>query len=261
MALSYLLDSLDTDDRHSSNLITDREAGALVGLLSDTLAGRARDGPGGYSAATFGAKGVLYAVRCLLTEPRNRALFASSAHGMKLNALLVRTASCFAAGGGGVCAGGIVDAEAAEHAAVSLYWTTMHSLDEAAVGFDTATYAGPFLPVTSATGASKENAVSAVAGTLSSLAAADGVTAMTGQAAHQIMLRLDYLKYEEEPADFFVSVPGDLNLDRAEGGPDGETAGPPKKGAKPTFHIFDRDVTRSIQGSIMPNKAYSSGKP
>ncbi|EJK72546.1 hypothetical protein THAOC_05910, partial [Thalassiosira oceanica] len=38
---------------------------------SDTLAGRARDGPGrGYFAATFEAKGVLHAVRCLLTEPR-----------------------------------------------------------------------------------------------------------------------------------------------------------------------------------------------
>ena len=260
LALSYLLDSLDTDDRQSSNLITDREAGSLVDLLSDTLAGRARDGPGGYSAATFGAKGVLYAVRCLLTEPRNRVLFASSAHGMRLNALLVGAASRFAAGGSGV-----VDAEAAEHAVVSLYWMTIYTLDEVAIGFDTATDAGPFLPVTKGTytsvpGASKADTVSAVAETLSRLAAADGVTAMTGQAAHQIMLRLDYLKYEEKPLAFFVSDPGDLNLVRVEGGHDGKTAGPTGKGAKPTFHIFDRVVTRSTKGSTMPNKVFSSGK-
>ena len=55
------------------------------------------------------------------------------------------------------------------------------------------------------------------------------------------MLRLDYLNYE-------------LNLDRAKGGLDGGTDGPPKMGAKPTFHIFVRDVTRSIQGSICPTR-------
>ncbi|EJK54312.1 hypothetical protein THAOC_26075, partial [Thalassiosira oceanica] len=176
MALCYLLDSLDTDDRHSSNLITDREAGALADLLSDTLAGRARDGPGGYSAAAFGAKGVLYAVRCLLAEPRNRALVASSAHGIRLNALLAGAASRLADGGDDG-----VDAEAAEHAAVSLYRMTAHSLDEAALGFDTAMCAGPFLPT--APGAGKADTVAAVAGALSGLAAADGATAATVQAA------------------------------------------------------------------------------
>lgn len=43
-----------------------------------------------------------------------------------------------------------------------------------------------------------------MAGTLSSLKATGGVTAATGQATHQIMLRLDYLMYEDKPADYFA---------------------------------------------------------
>ena len=95
-------------------LVTNSEAERLIELLSNTLHLRSKDGPGGYSAATFSVKSVLCAIRCLLTNHINQITFATT--GVRLNCLLLKAISFFA-----LNRVPIVDAEAAEHAAFSLY--------------------------------------------------------------------------------------------------------------------------------------------
>jgi hypothetical protein len=84
----------------------------MVELLSDTLHQRAKDGPGGYSAATFNAKWVLYAIRCLLTSTTNQLCFV----GTILNTLLMKALAQHS-----LQHVASIDDDAAEHAAFSLY--------------------------------------------------------------------------------------------------------------------------------------------
>eukprot|EP00978_Attheya_sp_CCMP212_P007561 scaffold17461_cov53-Attheya_sp.AAC.10 len=86
------------------------EAELLVELLANTLHHRAKDGPGGYSAATFTVKGTLYAIRCLLTNHTNQVTFFATA-GVKLNALLLKAVALHS-----IQQVLTIDAEAAEHA-------------------------------------------------------------------------------------------------------------------------------------------------
>jgi hypothetical protein len=96
-------------------IVTEREATNFVKVLADTLHHRPRDGPGGYSAATFSLKYVLLAIRCLLTSHWNQILFANVS-GPKLNALLMKALAQHS-----IEKVSYIDAKAAEHASFSLY--------------------------------------------------------------------------------------------------------------------------------------------
>ena len=96
-------------------LIMTSEAEQLEELLANTLHQRAKEGPGGYSAATFTCKGVLFAIRCLLTHNLNQSTFCSTC-GVKLNCLLMKALAQHS-----ISRVLTIDAEAAAHAAFSLY--------------------------------------------------------------------------------------------------------------------------------------------
>lgn len=100
--------------------ITETEIDLLVELLANTLHQRAKEGPGGYSAATFNIKGVILAVRCLLTHSMNQLRFVNTV-GPKLNALLQKALAQYALQGASN-----MDAEAAEDACFSLYLQSNH---------------------------------------------------------------------------------------------------------------------------------------
>lgn len=104
--------------RHDGNnvlLVRKSEAEHLISALVSTLHRRSKALPGGYSAATFSLKYVLFAIRCLLTQPKNQEQFAG-ANMELLNALFM-----IVLGRHALQNVTYIDAEAAEHACFSLY--------------------------------------------------------------------------------------------------------------------------------------------
>jgi hypothetical protein len=76
---------------------------------------RTKDGPGGFSGTTFRIKYIVWAIRCLLTQPDNQEMFAGN--GMEvLNALLIKVLAMRA-----IRNATSIDAETAEHACFSMY--------------------------------------------------------------------------------------------------------------------------------------------
>jgi hypothetical protein len=137
MALAYLLGaeghfgqprarippSIYLSPNDSLLVLTEREATHFVEVLADTLHNRPRDGPGGYSAATFSLKCVLLAIRCLLTSEWNQILFANVS-GPKLNALLMKALAQHS-----IEKMPYINAKAAEHASFSLYLLSHHGFE------------------------------------------------------------------------------------------------------------------------------------
>jgi hypothetical protein len=137
MALAYLLGaeghfgqprarsppSLYLSPNDSLLVLSEREATHFVKVLADTLHHRPRDGPGGYSAATFSLNYFLLAIRCLLTSEWNQILFANVS-GPKLNALLMKVLAQHA-----IEKVPYIDAKAAEHASFSLYLLSHHGFE------------------------------------------------------------------------------------------------------------------------------------
>ncbi len=101
-------------------LLTETEVTLLVELLANTINNRGKEGPGGYSAATFSLKYVLFAIRCLLTNYLNQLRFMNTAD-VKLNALLMKALALHS-----LMRAPTVDAEAAEFASFSLYLQSNH---------------------------------------------------------------------------------------------------------------------------------------
>jgi hypothetical protein len=99
----------------SAIIVTESEVLALLELLADSLQQRSKSGPGGYSAATFNVKWVLYAIRCLVTHTSNQIQFVNVA-GVRLNVLLMKVLALHALGNSAA-----IDAEAAEYSAFTLY--------------------------------------------------------------------------------------------------------------------------------------------
>ena len=94
--------------------VTNYEIHSLVDLLSHCLQDRAKEGPGGYLAATFTFKGALHVVKCILSEPKNREVFASAINGSRLNALLLKAVAQRSLQSEQIME--MMDAEAVEHA-------------------------------------------------------------------------------------------------------------------------------------------------
>jgi hypothetical protein len=99
----------------SAIIVTESEVSALLGLLADSLQQRAKAGAGGYSAATFNVKWVLYSIRCLVTNTLNQIQIVNVV-GVRLNVLLLKVLALHALRNSTV-----IDAEAAEYAAFTLY--------------------------------------------------------------------------------------------------------------------------------------------
>ena len=135
MALAYLLGSqghfgqaklspsaatIDANSADSVLILPDAEVHLLVELLSNTMHGRGKDGPGLYSAAAFSVKYVVFAIRCLLTHEANQILVSQQV-GVKLNSLLMKLLAQHS-----IQRVPSMDAEAAECACFSLYLLSNH---------------------------------------------------------------------------------------------------------------------------------------
>lgn len=96
-------------------VMTETEIHLFVELLANTMQQRGKDGSGGYSAATFCVKYVLFALRCLLTHSLNQTHMADVA-GSKLNTLLMKVLAQHS-----IQRSSALDAESAEHACFTLY--------------------------------------------------------------------------------------------------------------------------------------------
>jgi len=99
----------------SAIIVSESEVSALLGLLADSLQQRTKAGAGGYSAATFSVKWVLYAIRCLVTHTLNQIQFVNVA-GVRLNVLLMKVLALHALQNSAV-----IDCEVAEYASFTLY--------------------------------------------------------------------------------------------------------------------------------------------
>ena len=186
----------------SSTTLATYEAQTLIELLSNTLHGRAKEGTGGYSGATFSLKSVLYALKCILSEPKNRLVFAATYWGSQacpLNVLLLKAVARYSLLS--TAENSNMDAEAAEHALLCLYYMTLYGLDDAAIGYPLPYLVGnvtsAFLP-TAFGDYGKLDAKSVLAKVLASyLSKGDDATTNKGRyAANQILLRLSYLRFE-----------------------------------------------------------------
>lgn len=108
-------DTMDERLGTSDLLLTDGEIARLVELLSNTIHGHSKSGPGGYSAATFSLKYVLLAIRCLVTHRENQIKFAVNMP-VALNTLLLKALASFT-----LLRSPSMDQESAEFACFSLY--------------------------------------------------------------------------------------------------------------------------------------------
>ncbi|KAL9180826.1 hypothetical protein ACHAXT_011279 [Thalassiosira profunda] len=262
MALSCVLLGDETNDtdgplaryQHSA-ILDEREVPALLELLSNCLHGRAKEGKGGYSAASFSLKGVLRVLRCLVSLPENGTVLASTVNGgAGLNALLLKGLARYALLDE---YDAVLDAEAAEHMAVSLCQMSLHGMDEAVLGFPCPLGSEIFLPASFGNRGEFETR-DVLTRVLRSYVDKSGTTGRGERAANQLLLRLHCLRFEGSVADAAVG-PGnsfptkaDMDLDKKllaalKKVPLDE---PPKRGALPKEYVFDRAVAgREKNGS------------
>ena len=215
-------------------LIKGVEAPLLVELLANTLHGRGKEGPGGYSATTFNCKKVLFAIRCLLTNKLNVKTFNFTC-GVKLNALLFKAISLHS-----IQELPIVDTEAAEDACFSLYLLSHYG------------FTGPFLP----------KAGYPFGKVLNWYCKKDSCTEAGRHAAKQLLLRSPYLDLEgsicedDEPS----SIPNsDFELGKALlHAAESLSIGEHPSGAQPLDDIFGRPIRRRLIDNITGEREESN---
>ena len=136
MAMSNLLLGSDimTSTYSSAIILAEYEVDLLIELLAHASAGRAKEGAGGYSSATFNLKGVLFVIKCILSESKNRQVFVTSMSGRRLNALMFKVIARYTVLNDDSVTN-ILDAEAVEYAITSLFYMTLCSMDEDVIGF------------------------------------------------------------------------------------------------------------------------------
>lgn len=211
-------------------LLSVLEAESIVELLANTLQNRAKEGPGGYSAATFHVKWVLFSIRCLLTHSTNQLRFAMAC-GPRLNTLLMKALAEHS-----MKNSTLVDAEAAEYAAFSLYLQSNY-------GFKT-----QFLPAFYGNDDKIKGTGSLAAKVLTSYIHMKSITPAGRHAADQLLLRLKYMHFTGSVAELASSA--QLEHDYAFDKDLLESAESiivekRSSGAKPDDGIFDRPILRS----------------
>ena len=211
-------------------LVSDSEACLLVELLANTLHNRAKEGPGGYSASTFHVKSVVFSIRCLLTHMANQAQFFSAC-GVRLNALLMKALAEHS-----VKQSTLLDAEAAEYAAFSLYLQSNY-------GFKTR-----FLPAVYGNDDKINGTGSLAAKILTSYIHVKDITPAGHHASEQLLLRLRYLQFKGSVGELAsgMTTEGDYFLD-SDLLKKAECIVVEKRshGARPNAGIFDRPILRS----------------
>lgn len=221
MAPNVVSSSPQNLEHRDDLLIKGGEAPLLVELLANTLHDRGKSGPGGYNATTFNAKKVLFAIRCLLTNPLNVKTFFVTC-GIKLNALLLKSLALHS-----IEEVPHVDFEAAEDACFSLFLLSNFG------------FMAPFLPP-SENGYPFENIIYCYSRKKT-------CTAAGKHAATQLLLRHPYLQMnggfnEDEPRNLSVS---DLELDDTLLQAALSIDNPGNSvGVEPLDDIFGRPVTR-----------------
>jgi len=267
MTLSYLIfssEDISSPSKYGSAMtLGDHESQTFVDLLSHCLQGRAKEGSGAYSAATFSLKGVLQVIKCILFEPRNRKLFASSSNGSRLNTLLLKAVARYSVLDKEITEA-TMDAEAVEHAVVSIYWMTLYGLDESVIGFSSPLGRGAFLPASF--GSQYTEAKSVLAKTFTAYAEKDGITPRGQHAANQVLFRVNYLRFDgfvaelDYPVKNLPSKP-EFDMDdnllsaiKIVSGGEMRT-----EGATPKEYIFERPISRS-QKEGMGSKVFYNGE-
>lgn len=213
----------------SALIVTEPEVTRLVELLATTLHRRAKEGAGGYSAATFSVKYVLFALRGLLTQYENQVKF-SNAQGTQLNTLLLKALAMHSLGN--VV---FIDEEAAEHAAYSLYLLSNYFLEDKT-----------FLP--SLFGHEKPQQ-SLTAKVLTAYAQRDVISPAGKHAADQLLRRLPYLHFDGTAADLAVRSGSSTTASDFDFEESLIKAAAPfmvvlKAGARPDKDIFNRALLR-----------------
>jgi len=212
MSLSFLLNNgtslIEKYNCSSCILIAGHDAHSLVELLSHCLESRSKEGPGGYSGATFTLKGVVHSIRCLLSmESGNRTKFASI-NGARLNSLLLKVVARYALlsdeGDNNNSGDDAIDNEAVDDAVVSLYYMSQVGFHESVCmsshGQST------FLPSTFGKNSSSAKSRGAKDIIVKVLTLYIGNTNASPSnigrhAAIQLMLRASLLRFEGEVAD------------------------------------------------------------
>jgi hypothetical protein len=215
-------------------LLSENEVFLMVELLANTLSQRAKEGPGGYSAATFNVKWVLFAISCLLTHSLNQVRFINSG-GSRLNALLIKALALHS-----IKNTPSIDADAAQYAAFSLYIQSNY-------GFSTT-----FLPAIFGNHDNIAGKGSLAAKVLTSYIHMESITPAGRHAADQLLLRLRYLKMSGSLSE--LASPGGIHATSpVEYGFDAELLEAADAiivekrthGARPRDDIFDRPILRS----------------
>eukprot|EP00549_Striatella_unipunctata_P011912 CAMPEP_0118677806 /NCGR_PEP_ID=MMETSP0800-20121206/2841_1 /TAXON_ID=210618 ORGANISM="Striatella unipunctata, Strain CCMP2910" /NCGR_SAMPLE_ID=MMETSP0800 /ASSEMBLY_ACC=CAM_ASM_000638 /LENGTH=425 /DNA_ID=CAMNT_0006573539 /DNA_START=320 /DNA_END=1597 /DNA_ORIENTATION=+ len=249
----------------SAIIIASFEAHLFIELLANTLHQRGKDGRGGYSASTFAPSGVLYALRCLLTNYMNQSTFATKM-GYALNILLLKSvAMLFSDNNPGV------DAEAAEHACFSLYLLSNYGFKRPFLPkkygpteiVEDATWQESFELNGEAEKLKKSDEPEDTLGEkiLSAYLQMDNVTPAGKHAAEQILLRWPHLIFGNAPMKNNIpETDFDLDADVLQRTKD-VAVDRTRQGAKPRSDIFSRPILRSRapkkgnQGAPWGNKA------
>jgi hypothetical protein len=186
MTLAYLLGSEGhfgqsvAKHRHQYDdsvlVLSSNEVEVLIEMLANTLNGVGKEG--GYSAATFHTKSVLYAIRCLMTKSVNQTKFATE----RLNTLLLKALAQY-------CLEQQVDAEAAEYAVWSLYLQSNYG------------FRSRFLPAMFGNQDKIAGTGSRFAKILTMYLHSDGITPAGRHAADQLFLRMRYLDFSGAMAE------------------------------------------------------------
>lgn len=259
MALAYLIGSSGhfgqprgkntsatyTSPADSVIIVSESEAGLMVELLANTLENRAKVGPGGYSAATFNVKWILFAIRCLLTHQTNQETF-SSCCGSRLNALLVKALAEHS-----IKHSVAVDSEAAEYAAFALYLQSNYGFKD------------QFLPAIYGNQDKLNSTGSLAAKILTSYIHMESITPAGRHAADQLLLRLRYLLFQGSVSDLATESMGESvfafdAIDLA------ESIHVEKRshGSRPQDDIFGRPILRSLTkgGKSQSLRGFPSGE-
>lgn len=200
-------DSSNFDD--SVIVVTEPEVTSLLELLANTLQQRSKDGPGGYSAATFNVKWVLYAIRCLATHTLNQLQFVNVA-GVRLNVLLMKVLALHALQNSAA-----IDADAAEYASFTLYLLSNYGftvriqsghcsecwLLVTQVSLSIFLLQSPFLPGSFGSDDKIAGTGSLSAKVLTSYILMENITSAGRHAADQLLLRLRYLCFRGTMSD------------------------------------------------------------
>jgi len=198
--------SLEDEEQDLSVLtIKGDEAEFVVDVLSNTLHQRSKEGPGGYSAATFTIKSLLHAIRALLARNSNQITFANMA-GMKLACLLLKALAQYS-----VQHKYTLDTADAEQACFSLYLLSNHGLKDSSFMPQCYGRLEDYRSDESGAGESRismhraRNETSLVGKVLYTYKEMEKITPAGYHSADQILMRLPYLNFNGKIGDIVTS--------------------------------------------------------